>query len=104
MSDGGAGVLVKLLEIPVLREITLVVLWYWSLRYGLQSGHWELFGLACLLGVVVGAVYWFLYNRNRKDTGGGATLLVVLALMFLLLPLLFIAARRRKALARGAHA
>jgi hypothetical protein len=103
VSDGGAGVIVKLVEVPVLREITLAMLWYSSLCHGITRGDWLWFGLMTLVGIAVGAIYWFQYNRKRKDTGGGFKLLVVIVLMVALLPLLVIAWRRRRA-REGAHA
>ena len=66
--------IVKLMEIPVVREITVAMLWYSSLRYGIERGDWVWFGFMTLVGVVVGAIFWFQYNRKRKDTGGGLKL------------------------------
>jgi hypothetical protein len=97
VSDGGAGVIAELLRIPVLREITLAVLWYVSLLVGLQEGVWSWFLFMSLVGVVVAGIHWFVYNRDRKDTGGGLKLLLVLLVMLVLFPLLIVSWRRRRA-------
>jgi LPXTG-motif cell wall-anchored protein len=101
MSDGGAGAFVKLLEIPVVREITLCVTWFYSLKYAAHKGDWALFAVVGAIGLLIAGVFWFLYNRKRNKTGGGGKLLVVVVLMLLLLPLLVVAWRRRKGAARA---